>query len=470
MRFTNLTRATEIGANSYLLELAGRRFVLDAGMHPTQEGESALPDFATVADRSVDAIFLTHAHLDHVGSLPVLMRRQPGAPVFMTAATARLGEIALHNSVNVMSRERNGVGAGPMFTHRQTDEATRVWSECGLGQPFAFDGERLPRGGTEHAEGSFELFDAGHILGSTGVLFRGEGRSVFYTGDVNFADQTISRAAGFPAFGQNGTGPLDVLIVETTRGDAPARPGVSRASEEARFGQALKEAFARGGAVLVPVFALGKTQELLAVLHGFRQRGLLSPDVPIYIGGLGTKMTEVYDRFARGGGAPRQLPGVGLLDTVAPYVLAGRDAAEAPIKPGRLYALSGGMMTAETLSNKYARRMLGDARNSVFFVGYADPDSPAGRLLAAATRGDETVRLDDDEDAPISLRATVDRFDFSAHSDRESIRQFILRTAPKKVVLVHGDPGAIEWFRDTLHADRPEMEVIVPPPGVPVDL
>ena len=468
MRFTNLTRATEIGANSYLLELADHRFILDAGMHPTREGDDALPDFTPVADGSVDAIFLTHAHLDHVGSLPVIMRRQRRAPVFMTSATARLGEIALHNSVNVMSRQENG--AAPWFTHRQTDEATQVWQECGLGQPFSFHGERLPRDGSEQAAGSFELFDAGHILGSAGVLFRGEGRTLFYTGDVNFADQTISRAAGFPPFGHNGTGQLDVLVIETTRGDAPTLPGVDRASEEARFGQALRAAFQRGGAVLVPVFALGKTQELLAVLLSFRQKGLLSPDVPIYIGGLGTKMTEIYDRFARGSSAPRKLPGVGLLDVMSPYVLAGKDAADQPIRSGRIYALSGGMMTAETLSNKYARRMLGDPKNSVLFVGYADPLSPAGRLLAAAKAGAETVRLDDDQDVPVPIRATVERFDFSAHANRETLLQFILRTAPRKVVLVHGDPGAVEWFRDTLRAQRPEMEVIIPAPGVAVDL
>ena len=114
--------------------------------------------------------------------------------------------------------------------------------------------------------------------------------------------------------------------------------------------------------------------------------------------------------------------------------------------------------------------MLGDPKNSVLFVGYADPLSPAGRLLAAANAKAETVRLDDEEDVPVPIRATVDRFDFSAHANREGLRDFILRAAPKKVVLVHGDPGAVEWFRDTLKADRPEMEVIVPPPGVVVDL
>ena len=86
MRFTNLTRHTEIGANSYLLELAGRRVVIDCGMHPKREGDDATPNIRLVPDGELDAIFVSHAHLDHIGSLPVLMRRQPRARVFMSAA------------------------------------------------------------------------------------------------------------------------------------------------------------------------------------------------------------------------------------------------------------------------------------------------------------------------------------------------------------------------------------------------
>ena len=79
MKFTNLTRRTEIGANSYYLEAAGQRLVLDCGMHPKQEGEEALPNFPALGDRPLDAIIISHAHLDHIGTLPVLMRRQPDA-------------------------------------------------------------------------------------------------------------------------------------------------------------------------------------------------------------------------------------------------------------------------------------------------------------------------------------------------------------------------------------------------------
>ena len=102
MRFINLTRQTEIGANSYFLELDGKRLILDAGLHPRNEGEAALPLYRLVTDGSIDAILISHAHQDHIGTLPVLMRRQPQAKVFMTQPTARLADAMLHNSVNVM--------------------------------------------------------------------------------------------------------------------------------------------------------------------------------------------------------------------------------------------------------------------------------------------------------------------------------------------------------------------------------
>ncbi len=473
MRFTNLTRHTEIGANSYLLELGGRRLVLDCGMHPKHEGDDATPDLRLVPDDTLDAILVSHSHLDHIGSLPVLMRRQPHARVFMSAPTAQLGEALLHNSVNVMAKPhgpangngspaRQPSGPPPLFSHREADQYAQVWQPCSLRQPWSLEGERLAR--PEEADVTFELFDAGHILGSTGILLRAEGKRIFYSGDVNFLDQTVSRAAGFPGADGAPTEPIDVLIIETTRGDHPAPAGVTRADEEARLARELKGVFAREGAVLIPVFALGKTQEMLAVFMRFKQKGLLG-DVPIYIGGLSTKMTEVYDRFASS--SPRLLPGLSLLHTVAPYVLSGREASSAPIKPRRIYALSSGMMTEHTLSNKFAQRMLGDARNAVFFVGYADPESPAGRLRAAAP-GD-LVQLDD-EAPPVARRAQVEVFDFSAHSQREDILNYIRRLQPRKVLLVHGDPGAVQWFQSTLATLEPGMEVIVPPPGVAVEL
>lgn len=457
LTFTNLTRQTEIGANSYVLELAGKRVVLDSGLHPRYDGEAALPNLSLLADDSVDAIILSHAHQDHVGSLPLTMRRQPNAPVFMTEGTRVLSDVMLHNSVNVMTKKRDeGISSYPLFSHREVEIATKRWSTVPLQQRFDIFGDRLRP--DEDADVSFEFFDAGHILGSVGTLLRAEGRTIFYSGDVQFDDQTIMPAARFPEE------PLDVLIIETTRGDRAMPEGFTRAAEEARLAEALRMAFARGGAVLMPLFALGKTQELLAMFHAFRRQGLLDYG-PIYIGGLSTKLTEIYDRLAHQ--VPRQKRELQILDAVAPFVLAGREADAMPLRPGRIYALSSGMMTEKTLSNSFARQVLSDPVQSLFFVGYADPLSPAGRIRATPMGG--IVQVSPEFPAQ-TLACQVEAFNFSAHATRESIRSYVGKVRPKKIILVHGDVPAITWFRETLQADLPESEVIVPTPGVPLEL
>jgi Cft2 family RNA processing exonuclease len=287
-------------------------------------------------------------------------------------------------------------------------------------------------------------------------LIRHKGKRVFYTGDVNFDDQTLSRAARFPEE------KLDALIIECTRGDSPAPHGYTRPAEVHRLCGALGEAIERG-CVLVPVFALGKTQELLAMLHGMFERGQL-PRVPIYIGGLSTKLTEIYDRFAKT--TPRLLPDLDLMDDIAPMPI-NSGSPEMVVKNKRIFALSSGMMTEKTLSNSFARRLLADPANSIFFIGYADPDSPAGKLRAA--KPGDLVQLDAGF-PPVKLRCDVRVFDFSGHSTRERLVEFVKKTAPRKVLLVHGDAPAIEWMRATITAALPESEVILPQPGQVVEL
>jgi Cft2 family RNA processing exonuclease len=240
--------------------------------------------------------------------------------------------------------------------------------------------------------------------------------------------------------------------------------GFSREAEERRFAEAIRQAFGRGGCVLVPVFALGKTQEVLTMLYKFKRTKMIA-DVPIYIGGLSSKMTEIYDR--RANHTPRVLPRLQLFPEVGPFVLNGKTIADAPARPGRIYALSSGMMTPKTLSNIFARRIIERPEHSLFFVGYADPESPAGVLRNS--RPNELVSLDEDEPAQ-PLRCRLEQFQFSAHASRESILEYIKKVAPKKVVLVHGDVPAVEWVRTAAAASLPESEVIVPPPGVEIEL
>ncbi len=452
MRFINLTRQTEIGANSYFLELDGKKLVLDAGLHPKHEGDAALPNYRAMPDGSLDAILISHAHQDHIGSLPVLMRRQPQARVFMTHATAKLSEVMLHNSVNVMSRQRDELKIPnyPLFTHREADHASALWQSVGFRQHWTVEGERIPK---PDQDLTFEMYDSGHILGSAGILFRAEGKKVFYTGDVNFLEQTLMRGADFPE--QD----IDILIIETTRGDRAIAAGYSRRAEEKRFLSAIGDAFEKGGSILVPVFALGKTQEVLTMLHLFRRQGELQ-NVPIYIGGLSTKITILHDQLASQ--APRQYEGLQLLDSIGPHVLSGRDVQTTQIGRRRIYALSSGMMTEKTLSNQLAERFLGDARQSVFFVGYADPDSPGGRLKAA--QPGDLVQLDDNLPSQ-KLTCEVSEFDFSAHAPRELLFDYIRKLSPKIVILVHGDPPAVSWFKGRIEKELPGVVPVIPEPG-----
>ena len=430
-------------------------------MHPKNTGEDALPHLKAIAGRGIEAVLISHAHQDHIGTLPVVMRRFPSARVFMTETTAEIGSVLLHNSVNVMTRQREEIGemSYPLFTHRETDKASERWRWCPLRQRISIAGERAPQPRTLSGL-TFEFFDAGHVLGSTGILLRAEGQTVFYTGDVNFNDQTIMEAAAFPEE------KIDVLIIECTRGDHANPAGWTRAAEERRFAEALGRAFERGAGVLIPVFALGKTQEVLAMLYRFRRESRkLSGEFPIYIGGLSSKFTDIYDRRARM--TRRQLPQLQLMRDVAPFILNDETVRDAPLRAGRVYVLSSGMMIPRTLSNVFARRLIENPKHSIFFVGYANPESPAGLLRDAGTGGE--VALDSDK-TPQRIRCNIEQFQFSAHATRETLIEYAKKLSPGKIVLVHGDPSAVEWMRTKLSAELPDSEVIIPKSGVEIEL
>src|SRR5438309_11712423 len=455
MKFINLTRHTEIGANSYYLESGGARLILDCGMHPKEVGENALPNWKAVEGRTIDAILISHAHQDHIGTLPALMRHQPHARFFMTEPTSEIGSLLLHNSVNVMTRQREDLGLTiyPLFGHREIDGSGERWYRGRYRQPYTTARNRIADGGAL----AFDFWDAGHVLGSSGILLRAEGQTIFYTGDVNLDDQTIMQSAVFPQ------SDVDILIMECTQGDNPEPAGWSRDSEEKKLADAIEATFSRGGCALIPVAALGKTQEALGMFYEFRRQQQL--DFPAYIGGLSSKMTDVYDR--RANQTRRQWPRLQLMQDVAPFVLNGQTINDSPARAGRVYALSSGMMTPKTLSNIFARRLVGVSQHSILFVGYADPESPGGILRSAKTGA--SIALDPDEPSQ-TLRCHVEQFQFSAHASRESLVAYATKLAPKKVLLVHGDPPAMEWMRAQLSARLPGSEIIVPTPGVTYEL
>lgn len=448
MIFKSLCRHAGIGANSYLLETRNARVVLDAGMHPKHEGFAAVPHFEFLEAGSVDSIVISHSHLDHVGTLPVFLEHQAQAKVFMTPETAELASALLHNSVNVMQAKRieHGITEYPLFEHRELDRIVETFEARGIERAFDLDRDGTMRG-TFH--------DAGHILGSVGLTVQASGKRVMYTGDVNFEHSTIQKGALFP------DEPVDALIVETTRGEQARAPGYDRTNEENAFAAAIERVIERKGSVLIPVFAMGKTQEILAMIHRFKTEGLIPKHTPVYIGGLSTKMTHIYDRFSEV--SRRHLPGFRFLKDMEIVGSEKRRKGPIPFGSGCIYALSSGMMSENTVSNVFARQgILENKKHGLFFVGYADPETPGGRIRMA--KPGDSVLLDPAH-PPVPLHCEMRVFDFSGHSTRDAIADYIVKVRPEKAFLVHGDDRAVEWFRAELHRRLPDTQVIVPLPG-----
>ena len=198
-----------------------------------------------------------------------------------------------------------------------------------------------------------------------------------------FHDQTILRAARFEDV------KADVLIMETTRGNREVPKDFTREKEIERLVAAIHEAQKRKGCVLIPAFALGRTQEMLALLALLMREGKLK-EQPIYIGGLGRVFTEIYDLEAHR--THRQHTNLQLHEALQLIVLEKGQAENMKLSGGRIFVITAGMMSENTAAHDLAARMIGDERQSIFFVGYADPDSPAGRLKAAKRGRDVCVQ------------------------------------------------------------------------------
>ena len=458
MRLTNLNPDTDIGASGWLVELDGHRLLLDAGAHPKREGRACLPLYGAVKRPEVDAIAISHCHHDHVGSLPVALRHFPQAHVLMTELSYFLAERVLHNSVNVMTRQRDEIGIKeyPLYSHDEVDDIEPIFQGFKYNREVEWAAFHKTRAGV--ASPTLEFFDAGHTLGSAGILVCGRKETLFYTGDVCFHDQTIQKSARFENVR------ADVLIMETTRGSRPTPPGFTRAGEIKRLSAAIHRALERKGSVLIPSFALGRTQEILALLGLLMREGQLKPQ-PVYIGGLGRVFTEIYDLESHR--AHRQHPNLQLHEALDLIVLDPKKAEAMKLTGGNLFVLTAGMMTEKTAAHDLALRLMGDERHAVFFVGYTDPDTPGGRLRAA--KPGETFQFSADG-GKVTRACEIQEFDLTAHANREELLDFVGRVAPRAVLLSHGGDASRHWFEEQISARHPEIKIIQPQPGKLVEV
>ncbi|HJN81130.1 MAG TPA: MBL fold metallo-hydrolase, partial [Verrucomicrobiota bacterium] len=374
MKLRDLNPGHGIGASAWHVEMDGHGLLMDAGTHPKHEGTAALPLYDMIRNRPVDTIAVTHCHHDHVGSLPVALRIFPRAHVMMTELSYFIVERVLHNSVNVMKRqaEEQGVAEYPLYSHREVDELAPLFQGYRYNREIEWGAfEKAARG---LASPTLEFHDAGHALGSAGIMVRGRQETLFYTGDVCLHDQTLLKAARF------GEVQADVMIMETTRGTRETPIGYSRAGEIEKLVDAIDAAFGRGGSVLIPTFALGRTQEMLATLALLMKEGRLR-EQPVFIGGLGRVFTEIYDLQSHR--ANRQHTSLQLNEALDLSVLDRDHAATIKLNKGRLFVMTAGMLTENTTAYELAKRMVAEPKHGIFFVGYADPETPGGRLKAA---------------------------------------------------------------------------------------
>lgn len=453
MNILNLNPDTDIGASAWLVEMDDHRILLDAGMHPKLEGREALPRFGKAGTHDVDAIVISHCHHDHVGALPLAVRHFPKAHVLMTELSYLLVERVLHNSVNVMTRQRDELGIKdyPLYTHDELDEIAPFFQGFKYNREVEWAAYQKTRAGLPSP--TLEFFDAGHTLGSAGVLLRGKKETLFYTGDVCFHDQTILKSARFEDV------KADVLIMETTRGNREIPSGFSRAGEIERLVAAIHTAQKKKGCVMIPAFALGRTQEILALLALLMREGKLK-EQPIYIGGLGRVFTEIYDIEAHR--THRQHTSLQLNEALQLMVLEKGAAENMKLSGGKIFVITAGMMSENTAAHDLAVRMIGDERQSIFFVGYADPDSPAGRLKAA--QPGETFVFSPTA-GKVTRNCDVRDFDLTAHANREDLLEFVGQVSPRAVLLGHGNDKARGWFAEQIQGRWPKMKILQPQPA-----
>jgi hypothetical protein len=396
---------------------------------------------------TLDLIIITHCHLDHIGSLPVVMKEHPNTPVVMTTSSRMLIERMLHNSANVMMRqkEENNIPDYPLFTHDDIDRLSKRIHGLPFGHAKHF------RGAKDEIEIIFH--PAGHVAGAAGVEVHYKHRQIFFTGDVLFVNQRTLPGAKFPA------GHFDTLITETTRGTTERPLGKERVNEVARLVTTINDTIQRGGSFLLPVFALGRMQEILSIVHDARKFSRLV-ECPIFASGLGMDLADYFDEISRKTkhvNFNRNIIKDLKIKPTPRKLVAGQDPEQ-----NALYIISSGMLVERTPSYTLASGLLGNARNTIGFVGYCDPETPGGKLLASKP-GDNFVF--ETAHVKAKVKARVERFELSGHADREELLEFAVQTGARSIVLTHGEQGARDWFAAQLAEKAPGSKILDPVPG-----
>ena len=444
MEITPLGAGQEVGRSCVLLKFRGKQVLFDCGIHPAFTGMASLPFFDHIPDMGeIDLCLITHFHLDHSGAVPYLVGRTDfKGRIFMTHPTKPICKLLWQD----YSRVSRIAAEEHIYSRTDIDSAMSVIERSTFHETVSL------------ANGiSFTAYRAGHVLGAAMYVVEIAGIRVLYTGDFSCEiDRHLPSAESVP-------GPIHALIVESTYGVQSHDPRIER---EERFCRSVEEIVKIGGKCLLPVFALGRAQELLLLLEEYwAKRGGDLVKVPIYYcTPMANKCLRIFETYTalcservqeeanNCRNTWRSLKHVkSLADSGGPEWEAKVIAPNAPV----VVLAAPGMLQSGT-SRELFEQWCGDHKNGVIMTGY----SVAGTLANDLMLEKDVIVLPDGRHLP--LKCKTEFISFSAHSDYGQTRDFISQTETPHVVLVHGEQNLMRRLRDRLSLEFPHISVSNP--------
>ncbi|KNG82151.1 endoribonuclease ysh1 [Aspergillus nomiae NRRL 13137] len=465
--FYCLGGGNEVGRSCHIIQYKGKTVMLDAGMHPAKEGFSALPFFDEFDLSTVDILLISHFHVDHSSALPyVLSKTNFKGRVFMTHATKAIYKWLIQDNVRVSN------------TASSSDQRTTLYTEhdhlstLPLIETIDFN--------TTHTINSIRItpFPAGHVLGAAMFLISIAGLNILFTGDYSREEDRHLIPAEVPKGIK-----IDVLITESTFGISSNPPRLER---EAALMKSITGVLNRGGRVLMPVFALGRAQELLLILDEYWETHPELQKVPIYyIGNTARRCMVVYQtyigamndnikrlfrqRMAEAEASGDKSVSAGPWDFR--FVRSLRSLERFDDVGGCVMLASPGMLQTGT-SRELLERWAPNERNGVVMTGYSVEGTMAKQLLnepeqipAVMSRAASGLARrggnDEDQKVMIPRRCTVDEISFAAHVDGVENRNFIEEVSAPVVILVHGEKHQMMRLKSKLLSLNAEKTVKV---------
>lgn len=428
MKLTFLGGADEVGASCTFIEIAGKKLLVDAGIRISPRSSRGLqndqlPDLQPISEAGgPDYILVTHAHTDHTGALPLVMEQYPHTPVLMTRPTEALVRTLQKDAQRIMKSNYESEGELPMFDEVSVNRLMDAIQHVEFKQAVKL-GEGLQV--TYHI--------SGHIAGAGMLVLESEEGTLVMSGDVSMSPQRTVEAVKVPRI------KADALVLESTYG---GRLHANRAAEEKRLIATLKRVTDRGGKVLIPAFALGRSQEIIQIIHAFKDE----LNIPVYVDGMVRSVCDSYARFADL--VPKQSVRMAgdehlfFRGKVKPIRSRAHREEVARSATPVIVVASSGMLTGGA-SVVYAKEFAGDERNAILLTGYQDEEAP-GRFLQRIMREKkqgETPYLTLDG-KKVKVRCEIDTYSLSAHGDESELISVAEAFDPKEVMLVHGDEGA----------------------------